>query len=69
MTKQDIVTLMCQVYYPEWGTVLGVEDNDLGVGFTPLEMESIRQRMGQVYDLAIAPYHQIGATQHQQTDI
>ena len=57
MTKQDIITLMCEVYHPHWGTVLGVEDNDFGVGFTPLEMQSIRQRMIQVYDLAIAPYH------------
>lgn len=63
MTKQDIITLMCQVYYPEWGVVIGVEDNDLGVGFTPHEMESIRRRMGQVYDLAIAPYHRLGNTQ------
>jgi hypothetical protein len=67
MTKQDIITLMCEVYYPHWGTVLHVEANDLDVGFTPAEMVSIRQRMSQVYDLAIAPYHQLSAGQHQPT--
>lgn len=67
MTKQDIISRMCEVYYPDWGTVLGVEDNDLGVGFTPLEMESIRQRMSRMYDLAIAPYHQLSAGRHQST--
>lgn len=57
MTKQEIISLMCQVYHPNWGVVIGVEDNDFGQGFTPEEMTSIRQRMQQVYETAIEPYH------------
>ena len=54
---------MCQVYHPHWGTVIGVEDNDYGVGFTPLEIENIRSRMQQVYEQAIEPYHRLRDTQ------
>ena len=54
-TRDQIITEMCMIYRPDYDTVLGVEDNDFGVGVTPWEREKIRQLMAQIYDQVIVP--------------
>jgi hypothetical protein len=52
-TKNEIITEMCLIYRPDYDTVLGVEDNDFGVGVTPYERERIRELMTKIFDQAI----------------
>jgi hypothetical protein len=54
-TKEQIITEMCLVYRPDYLTVLGVEDNDFGIGVTPYEQEKIRQTMSKILDEVILP--------------
>lgn len=54
-TKSEIITEMCLAYRPDYDTVLGVEDNDFGVGVTPWEREKIRSIMAKIYDQVIVP--------------
>ena len=54
-TRDQIITEMCLIYRPDYDTVLGVEDNDFGVGVTPLEQEKIRSTMAKIYDEVIVP--------------
>ena len=54
-TREDIITEMCLAYRPDYDTVLGVEDNDFGVGVTPYEREKIRSIMAKIYDQVIMP--------------
>ena len=46
---------MCLAYRSDYDTVLGVEDNDFGVGVTPHEREKIRQTMSKILDEVILP--------------
>ena len=54
-TKNEIITEMCLIYRPDYDTVLGVEDNDFGVGLTPWERKHIRELMTKIFDQAIIP--------------
>ena len=54
-SKEDIITEMCLVYRPDYDTILGVEDNDFGVGVTPYERERIRSTMTKIFDMVIVP--------------
>ena len=54
-SKEDIITEMCLVYRPDYDTVLGVEDNDFGVGVTPYEQGKIRDTMTKIFDMVIVP--------------
>ena len=54
-SKEDIITEMCLAYRPDYDTVLGVEDNDFGVGVTPYEREKIRATMLKILDSVILP--------------
>lgn len=54
-TKNEIITEMCLIYRPDYDTVLGVEDNDFGVGVTPYERERIRATMAKILKEAIVP--------------
>jgi hypothetical protein len=52
-SKEQIITEMCLAYRADYDTVLGVEDNDFGVGVTPYEREKIRRLMAKIYDEVI----------------
>ena len=42
-------------YRADYDTILGVEDNDFGVGVTPYEREKIREKMSKILDEVILP--------------
>jgi hypothetical protein len=54
-SKEQLITEMCLAYRPDYDTILGVEDNDFGVGVTPYEREKIRQTMTKILDEVILP--------------
>lgn len=54
-SRNDIITEMCLAYRPDYDTVLGVEDNDFGIGVTPWERERIRATMTKIFDEVIVP--------------
>jgi hypothetical protein len=54
-SKEQLITEMCLAYRSDYDTVLGVEDNDFGVGVTPHEREKIREKMSKILDEVILP--------------
>jgi len=54
-SKEQIITEMCLAYRADYDTILGVEDNDFGVGVTPYEREKIREKMSKILDEVILP--------------
>jgi hypothetical protein len=54
-SKEQLITEMCLAYRPDYDTILGVEDNDFGVGVTPYEREKIREKMSKILDEVILP--------------
>lgn len=54
-TRQQIITEMCLIVRPDFHTVLAIEDNDFGVGITPIEQEKLRSTMAQILDTVIVP--------------